>query len=49
MNTNKKFSEFDFILFMEENFNEIKQLYLSLPHKDKIDFNRFCNFVYRCS
>lgn len=49
MNTNKEFSEFDFLLFMEANYEDIKYLYMNMPHKDKISFSRFCNFVYKCS
>jgi hypothetical protein len=49
MNNQKAFSEADFLLFMEENLEQIKYLYINLPYKNNIDFSKFANFVYRCS
>lgn len=48
MNKGKKFSDYDFTMFVIDNEEYIKYLYKLLP-KDKVTYERFCKFCYICS
>jgi hypothetical protein len=51
MNKNKKLSEFDYILFVEEYNKDIRFLYQLFPNKikDIVPIERFMYFCYICS